>query len=345
MDAQSVKDILSLNDIADLLSELGGDPSTKGSEIYSRTICHGGNKKKLVYYEATKQFHCFTDCSCSYDIFSLVGKVYSMDFPQSFRFITGKFGINIEGGYVAGDRLDNSFIRKFKKREHLFTLNEINKNLLNSFYQLYHQDWIKDGISIETMKKFGTLFSIRENKIIIPHFDVNDRLLGIRGRALNQDEIDAGKKYMPVFHKAEVRKHPTGANIYGVNVTKNNIKKHKTIILFESEKAVLQLDTMLPNLSIGGGISGSSLSFEQVKIIRDLDVDNVVLALDKEFSNEDEELFYKMKIKSGFIDKLLPYFNVSILWDTENLLGLKDSPTDKGLETFEQLWNNRIHIG
>lgn len=347
MDASQLKELLNKQDIFDLLVELGGEPKYVNDLIYSKTICHGGQKHKLIYYPNTNQFYCFTDCQCSYDIFSLIQKIYDIDFPTAFRYVAGKFGIDTTNlNYSHADAVDTSFIRKFQKKTPQYIINEIPKTLLNSYYNLYHHSWIEDGISIETMKKFSIMFSIKENKIIIPHFDLDGRLLGVRGRSLNLEEIEAGKKYMPVFLKGEVRKHPTGANIYGLHVTKELIIRHKTIILFESEKSVMQLDTMLPEMSIGGAISGSSLTNEQIKILLSLGVEHVVLGLDKEFEKNEaqEELFYKQKIRSGFIDKLLPYFHVSVLWDTKNLLNLKDSPTDRGKDTFLELWNNKIHI-
>lgn len=344
MDAHQVKEILNKQDIFDLLSSLDGDPKIVGNLIYSRTICHHGQKHKLVYFPDAKQFTCFTDCSCNFDIFSLVGKIYNLDFASSFKYICGKFNILTDNSFYSADQVDTTFIRKFRKKEDQHILEEIPKTLLNSYYNLYHNSWIKDGISMNTMKKFNIMFSIRENKIIIPHFDIDNRLLGIRGRALNQDEIDSGKKYMPVYnHKGGVLKHATGGNLYGVNVNKERIKEVKSVILLESEKGPMQLDSM--NFCIPGlGVSGSTLTFEQVKILQKLGIENVILGLDKEWENENEEKFYKHKIVSAFINKLYPYFRISLLWDSNNLLDLKQSPTDKGTEVFNELFQKRIFI-
>lgn len=347
MDANSLKNLLNENDIYNFLSELGAEPKFNKNQIISRTICHGGHKHKLIYYIDSKTFTCYTgNCGKGFDLFSLVGKVYGMDFPSSFKYICGKFGINSSYEINPIDIVDTSFIKKFEQIEQQDTVKEIDTKLLNNYYKLYHKDWMNDGISKKTMIKFNILFSIRENKIIIPHFDYRDRLIGIRGRALNFEEIEAGKKYMPVFCEGKVRNFPTGASIYGLNVTKQAINRYKTVILFEAEKSVLQLDTMLPNFSIGGSISGSSLSNEQVKILQKLGVENVVIGLDKEFKENktEEEIFYKKKIASGFIDKLIPYFHVSVLWDKKGLLPYKASPTDKGLDVFMELWKNRILI-
>lgn len=348
MNAQQVKDMLNKQDVFDLLVELDANPRYKGNLIYARTICHGGHKHKLVYYPDTKQFYCFTDCQAPYDIFSLISTIFNIDFSSAFRYICNKFNINAgENIYVPSeDKVDTSFIKKFESKEPSYTLNEIPKTLLNRYFNLYHQSWIDDGISIETMRKFGIMFSINENKIIIPHFDVNGRLLGVRGRALNQEDIDEGRKYMPVYHpKMGVLKHPTGANLYGVHVNKEKIQQTKSVILLESEKGPMQLDTMQFHIP-GVGISGSSISDEQIKILVDLGVENVILGLDKEFkqTGTEEELFYKKKVTSGFIDKMLPYFRLFIIWDTQNLLDYKDAPTDKGREVFEKLFEKRIFI-
>lgn len=347
MNAADVKETLTTNDIVDLLHELHADPIRRGNEVHCRTICHSGHKHKLIYFAESKTFSCFTDsCGFGFDIFILVEKVYNIDFPQAFKYVCGKFNISIDGGsYNSPDTVDTSFIRKFKQKKEPTIYKELSTNLLRGYYDLYHKSWVEDGIGMKTMRKFGVMYSIMENKIIIPHYSIDGKLIGVRGRALNQDEIDMGRKYMPVYHpKGGVLKHMTGGNIYGLNVTKKDIIRHKTILLFESEKGPQQLDTMLPEMSIGGGISGSALSWEQVNIMRKLGVEHVVIGVDKEWQGKEEEKFYKQKIKSGMIDKLLPDFRVSILWDRDDILDLKDSPTDKGVEAFLHLWRNKITI-
>ena len=43
-------------------------------------------------------------------------------------------------------------------------------------------EWIEDGISYEIMKVYNILYSISRNKIVIPHYDAENNLIGIRGR-------------------------------------------------------------------------------------------------------------------------------------------------------------------
>lgn len=345
MKANDVKNMIGENDIISLLQDLGAEPQIQGNSIVCKTICHHGHKRKLVYFNDSKAFKCFTDNCGVMDIFGLVGRVMGLDFFSSFKYVCMKFGISYQGTFQSGDIVENPG-EKFKKAKETIKLPLLPKNILNTYYDLYHKIWVEDGISVGSMKKFGIKFSILDNQIIIPHFDVNGNMIGVRARNLNDELVEAGKKYMPVYYRRMALKHPTGAALYGLNLTKEHIKKYKTAILFESEKSVLQLDTMLPEMSIGVCISGSSLTTHQLEILKELGIEEVVIALDKEFEEIGslEEQFYKEKINKVFIDKLVPYFRSSVIWDFDGLLDLKDSPTDKGLETFNTLFKKRILV-
>lgn len=346
MNAQAIKSILTDNDIFDFLQNLGGSPIDQGDAIISRTVCHGGNTHKLFYYKESKVFRCYTDCGTSFDIFGLVQKMFNLEFIEALKYICKKFGIDDTYHDLDLERVDVSFINKFRRKKEEIKLRVLEKEILNDFYNLGHESWIDNGISVDTMSLFEIKYSLRDNKIIIPHFDINNSLIGIRGRALEKRDIDAGRKYMPIKHNGVLLNNPTGANIYGLHVTKPNIEKAKTIVLVESEKAVMQLCTFGEELNIGGAISGSSLTDYQVELLRRLDINNVVIAMDKEFREigSPEEVYFQNKIRTTMVDKLTPYFNVRVIWDRDNLIGYKDSPTDHGKDIFMNLLSQSIRI-
>ena len=151
---------------------------------------------------------------------------------------------------------------------------------------------------------------------------------------------------MPILNGNKLLKHPTGANLYGLSQNRASIELHKKCILFESEKSVLQLDTMLPDFSIGLCISGGSLTMHQLELLKELDIDEVVIAMDKEYDEigTDEEVFHAQRIRKVFQKKLAPFFRVSVLWDMKGLLDKKSSPTDHGAEVFQELYTNRIYL-
>lgn len=349
MNANEVKEALNENDIFALLEELGAEPKIKGKYIVCRTICHNPahtGKHKLYYYLDSKMFHCYTECSTSMDIYGLVGKVLNLDFFDSFKYVCEKFGITYNSSEVHSDRVDMSFFEKFKIKDEKVELNVLDEKILNSYYDFYHYSWIEENISPKTMKKFNIKFSILNNQIIIPHYDLWGNLIGVRARNLDKNLVESGQKYMPVFYKGRFLRHPTGASLYGLNFNRKMIEKYKTIILVEAEKSVMQLDTMLPEKSIAVSISGSSLTNHQLKILNALDIEEVVIALDKEFVEvgSKEEKYYAQKITNVFIDKLSPRYRTSVIWDVNGLLNLKDSPTDKGLDVFLTLFENRIFV-
>ena len=78
-----------------------------------------------------------------------------------------------------------------------------------------------------------------------------------------------------------------------------------------------------------------------------LGVREVIVALDKQYEtiDSDECKKWAKHIKDKIIDKLSPFVTVSVLWDTNDLLGYKDSPTDRGKETLLELMENKIYVG
>ena len=90
-------------------------------------------------------------------------------------------------------------------------------------------------------------------------------------------------------------------------------------------------------------VCGSNLSYEQVKMLISLGVEEIVFAFDKQYENKQEELLWRIKIMK-LAYRIPSNVKVSVIWDSlENgLLDYKDSPTDKGKEIYLELFNDRI---
>lgn len=348
MDIRELKENLSDNDIISLLDEMGAEPQQdRKGNIIAKTICHCGDSHKLYYYSESRSFHCYTHCG-SFDVLELVKNVKQLDFYPALKWLAQRFGMTLSHGKQHEDSSvgeDLAILKRWKRKEKdIVELPKLDESLLDSFYDIYHESWIKDGISPSTMDLFNIKISILEQAIIIPHYDKLGNLIGIRKRNMNPLMVENGMKYVPLRMGKTIFNHPTGANLYGLNINMEHIKRYKTIILGESEKFVMQLQSMYPEASVGVCVSGSFLTDVQLEIIKELGVNEVIIAMDKEFkeNGSKEEHHYAKKIKQGFVEKLLPYTKVSILWDNEGLLEEKDSPTDKGKEVFERLMNNKI---
>ena len=93
---------------------------------------------------------------------------------------------------------------------------------------------------------------------------------------------------------------------------------------------------------------GTSFSIHHFHILKNLGVEEIVFAYDKEYTNatmEDKE-FEEFAKK---MTRLHKRFNkdgvtVSFMMDRDNLLEYKDAPIDQGREVFEQLYQDRIFL-
>lgn len=352
MDAEKVKEMLTEEDIIDLMLELGSSyprTSSKNNALLFNTICHGGDSHKLYYYIETKTFRCYTHCSCNYDVFSLIQKIKDVDFSVAYRYICNRFGI--DGRYRRDEnstddgkahREMKKISERLKRKVEIQTLPEFNDDVLSIYSDIYPIEWIEDGISIKAMKKYGIKFQICHNRAIIPVYDINNRLVGIRCRNFDDIAVQEGFKYMPLKHFSKYYNFPTNQTLYGINIAKDRVGNGLgELFVFEAEKSCMQLETMYyDNLNRGSvALFGSNFSDEQILIIIKLLKPQIVyLCFDKEYHKYGDELYFKQKEKITKIEKKLSNnVNVATLWDKYGLLDFKDSPTDKGKEIFEKI--------
>lgn len=358
MDAKRLLEVITIEQILVLMEDFGIDSKEGMSNgaIQFRTACHGGDSHKLYFYLDSKQFHCYTHCG-TMNIIQLVQKLTGLDFYGAIRQICNRFGIPYDG-FKEGFEDDEepnltseewkilNRIKADKRAEEPKEIKILDEKILNHFYDIYHKSFINDGISIKTMKKYGIKLDVYEWRIIIPHRDIDGNLIAVRCRNLENYLVESGRKYMPIAMENQILSAPTSQYLYGLDKNKDTIKRVKKVILLESEKAVMQLDTMLENGNFSVALSSSSLSNFQVEILKELGVEEVIVGLDKEYElyGSDEEKMYARKVRKSIINKLTNFFNVSVIWDRSNLLSLKQSPTDRGYEVFKELYDNRIFI-
>lgn len=187
------------------------------------------------------------------------------------------------------------------------------------------QIWRDEGISDESMRFFGVKYDAFSNCLVYPIRNINGEIVNIGGRTLDPDFKAKGIRKYTYFH---TWKESGGMRIvYGLYENLNSIKEKHEIIIFEGMKSVLLArDYGFTNC---GALLTSHCNPEQMKILAKLGVD-VVFALDK-----DVNIMADRNIR-----KLKQYVSVSYIFDFKNLLADKDSPVDKGKETFTILYNS-----
>ena len=348
MDYQKIVNELQDKDIISLLLSLGADRYKEIDEaIIFPTICHNEDSAeasmKLYYYKNTKLFYCYT-ADGGMSIFKLLEHIYKtrgIEYEWYNDIYLPIINCTASKGIEKVRTSRPELLRnKYGQKRKIIELPEYPKGVLDVFIKEYPSQWIEEGISKEAMDKFNIKFSISQNKIIIPHYDVKGRLIGIRGRALNEWEVENIGKYMPVQIEQTWYKHPLSLNLYGLNENKENIKKTGKVFIFEGEKSPLQFESFnQPNCAVA--VCGNSFNKFQLDIlIKECSPAEFILCFDRE-KEEGDKYFNKLwKI----CEKYRHYGNFSFLYDREGLLQLKESPSDQGEEVFNKLLNRRVIV-
>jgi hypothetical protein len=339
-----------------ILTNLGSLPPRRDSDnnLIFQSVCHNSDSWKLCYYIETHSFFCYRDWE-SFNLFSLVMQVKECDFKTALKYVCEILNIRIDTfsaptqGFVSNytkadwdiferfDRLQNGI----KTKEELESYNE---NILNLYSDLYYEGWIEENISIESMKKYHIKYDIVNERIIIPHFDINNNLIGIRCRNLNPM---AEAKYCPIYIETVPYTHSLSCNLYGLNRNKEVIKSMKKVMIVESEKSTLQAETYFPNNNFVVACCGSSISNEQIQLLLTLGVEEVILGMDWDFEilEETDEKYklYKKKILK-LCQKLVPYFTVKVLLPPDANFIYKCSPSDLGKDYLLRSMKNKITV-
>ena len=349
MDYAEIISNLDTDSVIHLMTELGADRyDDRGDFIIFPTICHNLESSeasmKLYFYKKNKMFVCYTECG-SMSIFKFLRTYYEerqieYDWYQDiYEVVCNCSSFKQKEGFIKP--VYKSLKERYSVVRKEVQLPEYSPNVLDCFIKYYPPEWLNDGISKLTMDKFNISYSISQNKIIIPHYDIDGRLVGIRGRTLNEWEIDNVGKYAPIQVEGVWYKHPLSMNLYGLNKTFMDIRRNGICYLFESEKSVMQMDSFnMPNCS--AAVCGSNFNKYQLNILMKFCAPSeIVICFDKEELPGEEKYFNKLW---NICQKYKQYCNFSFIYDRKGLLNLKDSPTDKGEEVFLQLLKKRIKV-
>ncbi len=360
INSAKIKEKLSTDDVIRLCCDLQGDDGivydAQGHPIFSTRLDHeGGDSLKMYYYPETGLFHCYTSGSTK-DIFDVVMTVTGTDFHGAVEYVADYFKLRTRGfkdeapAELTGDWDIFQKIEDWSKAavSGAKAPEPVADNMLEYFYPLAApREWLDDGISAPVMRHYGIRVDSALHKIVIPHRDIDGRLIGIRGRSYDPHELADGKKYMPVFIQGKMYSHPLGKNLFGIYENKDIIRDLKKVCVFEAEKSVMQVATMYGiDKCFAVATCGSSFSQEQMDLLLGLGVEEVILAYDADHIGgraDPGTVEYEAKLRKA-VEPLLPYVNVSIIFDYDHILPHKASPSDCGKEKFEALYHQRVRL-
>lgn len=363
MNADDLLKLLTKEDIKDICEDLGSSYSKDGKSdtIIFDSFCHGSDSHKLWYYHSSHTFTCFSCCG-TMSLWQLIAFCMGWDVREDFykilKYVADKKGVSLHKKTTRirrGGRQTNTdmeFLSKhLRKRTTIdgFEIRYYDDKVLNNFEEAYPLCWAEEGIDPLIAEIFDIRYNWHDNQAIIPHRAMNGKLMGVRCRCFNEEDVEAGRKYIPLKWEGEWLRYPTGSTFYGLYENQENIRRARRARLVEAEKSVHKYGSYYgQENNIALALCGTNFTMTQLRILIDLGVRDVDVLLDKEYceawfseefnnTKEQRQMFMYFKKLRKMVKLMLNYFNVNIIIDYEDRLELKDSPLDKGKETLELL--------
>ena len=198
--------------------------------------------------------------------------------------------------------------------------------LIDDYVPMLHIDWVKEGITERTRKKFKLSYSYKHKRIVVPlRFWATGELLGFNQRTIveNYEEFNIKKYFITPTY-------PKHLNLYGLYENYDAIQKAGYVVIAESEKSVLKRDSLGDSTVVA--LSGKSISDEQIRILIGLNVE-IVISLDVDVDINEvrhiAEKFYHIRPVSYIYDK----------WD---LLKDKQAPMDARNKVYQFLFKHKV---
>lgn len=317
--------------IETILEKLGHKGIRDRGSYYQFKALGGDNPTGCAIYKNSLNYQGFSR-SQNGNIFTLVQKEKDVSFPKALKLIAQWIGFKKEDDI----KIEYPFLGFYKN---IIKMEKEPEDMLKTYpksvlppYNNYSYKFYLEGISFETQKKYGIRFSHNDNSILIPILDYSGRLVGVKAR--NNSDEDFSKRWYAWLP------YPKTQLLYGWVWNYKTIVEKGVVFIVESEKSVAQLSTM--GINQGLAIGGHSISKTQAKHIKSLNIKKVVILFDEGIDKEEIEYESKKLI----VDNDIMKNKIGYVFDKDNTYlekGSKDSPTDKGLQTFKKLCKNCIY--
>ena len=267
------------------------------------------------------------------DLISLVENIKKLSFIDSIKYLHKildlpfEFKKRVEKPKKKCNPLD-VFTRHLRSNKRVVNVDDIKileDKLLNDYVPMLHIDWLRQGITERTRKKFGICYSYRYKRVIIPiRYWLTGQLIATNARTTvaNWEEFNIKKYILTSGYNKQL-------NIYGLYENYDDIQKARYVTVYEAEKSVLKRDALCD--STGVAISGHILSQEQINILIGLNVD-IVIAMDNDIPIEEVR---------HMANKFYGLRNVYYIYDKWGLIPKKSSPADCPNKIFNFLMKHK----
>lgn len=292
-----VDEIKSRCNIVDVIGRVV--PLKKTGSNY-KGVCPFHNEKtpSFVVSESKQIFTCF-GCGATGDVIAFVRRYYNLEFRGAVEMLAREYGINLDGVFRNSRDKDELYeinrqtaryfyrsMREKPNKGYTYMRNRgISDETLNIFGIGYADgewtslyDFLKSkGITEKKMMELGLIsnskgryFDKFRDRVVFPIINTAGKVIGFGGRAVG----DVEPKYLNSQESSVFQKKN---NLYGLNLTRNDIGREDAIILVEGYMDVVSLyQAGIRNVSAS---LGTALTENQARLIKRY-TRNVILSYD-----------------------------------------------------------------
>lgn len=266
------------------------------------------------------------------DIFTLIMSHKGLEFKEVIQEIKSILGLSLTYKKKSKSTFSALFGKIKNQKSVEIDIETYPEAILEKYESVWNERFLRDNISIQTQMKFNIGYCSTTNRITIPWRNINGEIVGVMGR--DNTDLAEGFKYLPLIA------FPKSMALYGYSENYMSLLNADRIYIFESEKSVLQANTM--GCSSCLALGGNALSDYQIKNILKLNPKEIILGFDEGLDNE----IIKQRIDSIKSHLVLRECKVGVIYDVKNKYiekGSKCSPTDIGKDKFEKLIQECIY--
>lgn len=300
----------------DIVDFIGSYVSVKKAGRNYKACCpfHSEKTPSFVISPDRQIWHCFGACNDGGDIVKFLMKLDGLTFYEALKILAEKAGVKLD---------NNEFKDKqWTEKEKLYKINnlandyyhyiltkheigktskkylderKINNKIIDTFSLGYspsswdsllnflkkkgfnEQDILKTGLIVKSEK--GKYFDRFRKRLMFPLKDINNNILGFSGRIIENDPKEAKYINTPeteIYHKRET--------LFGINLTKDNIRKSNSVIITEGEFDMISC--FMHGIDNVVAVKGAAVTKEQLRLIKRY-TNRLILCLDADVSGNE----------------------------------------------------------
>ena len=264
-----------------------------------------------------------------YDLITYIVKEKGAKFKDVINVIKQETGISSLYNYKKIVGLFGGIYNNIARSNGNIEIQTYSEEVLQEYEDVPNMLWLKDGIELATQRKWNIGYDVDSQRITFPIRTPTGEIMAIKGRA-NFELSEFEPKYL------FLKQGPMSQTLFGFSENYESLYDGD-ILIFESEKSVLKLDSWGYNNAVALG--SNSLSTTQAKLLMSLNPKSITFMLDNSLPLENTKR--NVEVLQAFCKMRTLYIN---FWNWTYNLDLEDkaAPCDGSKEEFLYILENEI---